>query len=177
MTLLERSSPSSVRGLDHVVGIDPGDTTGLCAIRLGGGRTLRERVVAGERFLGQWEVERGNAPLHVSEARSQRALAERVVALARRWQVAEMNLAIEDFVVRERTQARSLLSPVRQTSGLLSLLEQSEVSFVVFFNSASDGKSTISDKTLRQHGLYEAGWQHARDAGRQALLVLRKEAT
>lgn len=164
-----------------VVGIDPGGTTGLCAVRLAGmkGVPLADRLQLAQPWMAQEAIdtrEKGlGAPLHVGEARIQHRIAELLVRLAADWGVGCLHLAIEDFVVRERTQDRSLLSPVRMTSGILSLLEASETPVVVHFNSASDAKSTISDKTLKRFGFYKAGKPHANDAARHALLVLRKE--
>lgn len=167
---------------DHVVGIDPGETTGLAAVRLSDGRTLDTRVSLGERYLGQLKVGENRAggrggPWYLQEARLVRNLAGRLVSLAHRWQVADcLHLAIEDFTLRERTMDRSLLSPVRLTSGLLALLEDcDDVNVVVHLNSAADAKSIVTDRVLKKLGLYVPGQQHARDAARHAVLALRKE--
>jgi hypothetical protein len=107
----------------------------------------------------------------------QRNIAGRLRALAEQWDVVGcLHLAVEDFTLRERTMDRSLLSPVRMTAGILSLLEaDDELNVVVHLNSASDGKGTVNDLTLRRLGLYRPGMGHAMDAARQAVLTLRKE--
>lgn len=166
---------------DHVVGIDPGETTGIWAVKLGAGRTLSSRLDGGAVFGGQLNVQALSTRYEwfAKEAQFVRSLHGRLVSLAEQWDVSEcLHLAIEDFVVRERSMDRSLLSPVRLTAGLLALLEQEdELNVVVHLNSASDAKSTISDKTLKRLGVYRAGQPHQMDAARHALLVLRKEQT
>jgi hypothetical protein len=170
---------------DHIVGVDPGETTGLCGIKLGpkvpSGAGIRSRIIRGDSIAGQVdqaatrELGRGG-PWFQQEARLQRNLVGRLRAVAELWAIECLHLAIEDFTLRERTMERSLLSPVRMTAGVLALLEDADdLNVVVHLNSASDGKGTVNDLTLRRLGLYRAGMQHANDAARQAVLTLRKE--
>jgi len=170
---------------DHMVGVDPGETTGFCALRLGpvvnGGRGVRSRIIHGDVFMGQVNqdsIRSGNhaMPWYIQEARLQRNMAGRLEWLALSWGVDCLHLAIEDFSLRERTKDRSLLSPIRMTAGLLALLEASDsLNVVVHLNSASDGKGTVTDVVLRRLELYRPGLPHACDAARQAVLALRKE--
>ena len=170
----------------HMVGMDPGETTGFCAIRFGPpyppSAPLRKAIARGEVYMGQVEAgatrEAGRGgPWFVQEARLQRNMAGRLRSLAEQWDVVGcLHLAVEDFTLRERTKDRSLLSPVRMTAGVLALLEHDdELNVVVHLNSASDGKGTVTDTVLHRLGLYRAGMQHANDAARQAVLALRKE--
>lgn len=169
----------------HMVGVDPGETTGFCAVNLppsSSGVPLRKRVLGAVVFMGQVDVgsnrELGRGgPWYQQEARLQRNIAGRLRAVAENWSVEGcLHLAIEDFTLRERTKDRSLLSPVRMTSGVLALLENDDdLNVVVHLNSAGDAKGTVTDTVLHRLGLYRAGMQHANDAARQAVLALRKE--
>lgn len=85
------------------------------------------------------------------------------------------HVVIEDFILRERTQTRDLLSPVRITAALYVLLCQHSWKMKVVLQSASD-KSVINDDRLRRLGLWATGQQHARDANRHLTLWLRKNA-
>lgn len=167
----------------HVVGIDPGETTGLFAIQLAqSSRELRHRIARGRWHHGEVgvgetrEAGRG-ASWWIQEARLQRNIVGRLRSLAASWEVAEcLHVSIEDFILRERTKDRSLLSPVRMTSGILALLEEADdLNVVVHFNSTSDAKGTVTDVVLRRLGLYVPGMGHANDAARQAVITLRKE--
>jgi hypothetical protein len=162
--------------IECIVGIDPGETTGLCGIRLGGGRNLRERVLSGMVFEGELPVARSIwGTLLLDEAAFVRSLAGRLGSLCEAWHADVLTLAIEDFILQERTQARSLLSPVRLTSGLLALLnDDDEYNYFIVTNSANDAKHIVTDDVLKSHDLYFVGKPHARDAARHALLHLRK---
>lgn len=84
------------------------------------------------------------------------------------------HLCVEDFILRERTSQRSLLSPVRITSGLYQeLYGDSGFDFDWHVQSASD-KSVVSDELLRELNLYWPGKPHACDAARHLVLFLRK---
>lgn len=158
-----------------VVGVDPGETTGLFAIRLGEGARLIDRLKSGAWFPGQIERHRVSVHLPLNEAATQKSIAGRLIALASAWQLSVLHVAVEDFTLRERTQERSLLAPVRMTSGILAYLhETSDANFVIHFNSASDGKSIVTDQMLQKAGVYSPGKPHANDAARQAILHLRK---
>lgn len=174
MTLFPRDWEGGT--VEHIVGIDPGETTGLCGIKLGVGRTLRDRVQSGMVFDGELPVKRSIwGTLLLDEAAFVRSLAGRLASLCEAWQADVLVVAIEDFILQERTMERSLLSPVRLTSGLLALLNADDMSnYFIVTNSANDAKHIVTDDVLRNHGLYFSGKQHARDAARQALLHLRK---
>lgn len=84
-------------------------------------------------------------------------------------------VVIEDFILRERTMTRDLLSPVRITAALYVLLCQHEWKMQVVLQSPSD-KSVINDERLKALGLWAVGQRHARDAYRHLMLYLRKHA-
>lgn len=81
---------------------------------------------------------------------------------------------IEDFILRERTKARDLLSPVRCTAMVRVFMEQMKVHCPIELQSASDAKGSFTDERLRRWGLWTVGSPHARDATRHLLLHLRK---
>jgi len=84
------------------------------------------------------------------------------------------DLVIEDFILRERTKQRNLLSPVRLTAGLLQECLNWDRLCGLTLQSSSDAKSVVTDERLKQLGLWQAGQQHARDACRHLALFLRK---
>jgi hypothetical protein len=84
------------------------------------------------------------------------------------------DVVIEDFVLRERTKDRSLLSPVRITFGLEHELWMSPDNFFTTKQQPSDAKSTVTDDRLKRWGMWTVGQQHARDATRHLILFLRK---
>lgn len=168
---------------NHAIGVDPGETTGLCAIRLAdasvfshrlrGATVLRGQVATGgNRDLG------AGGPWWFKEARTIRSIAGRIFAVAEQWGVLECcHVAVEDFVLREHTTDRNLLSPVRVASGLACLFEEMEdINVVLHFNQASNGKVGVPDAALKKFGLYVPGegGVHSNDACRQAIIVLRK---
>ena len=114
-------------------------------------------------------------PWWVKEARAVRSIAGRIFAVAEQWGVLECcHVAIEDFIIREHTTDRNLLSPVRVTSGLLALFEtMDDINVVAHFNQASNGKVGVPDPALKKLGFYVPGQTHSNDAARQAILVLR----
>jgi hypothetical protein len=85
------------------------------------------------------------------------------------------HVVIEDFLLRERTMERNLLSPVRFTAAFQVLLCQHQWRMKCVLQSPSD-KSVINDDRLRKLGLWAVGQQHARDALRHMMLWLRKNA-
>lgn len=84
------------------------------------------------------------------------------------------DVVVEDFILRQRTMDRSLLSPVRVTAGLMQDLYRSTWPYCVSLQSASDAKSTVTDARLKAWGLYVPGNEHARDATRHLILALRR---
>lgn len=86
------------------------------------------------------------------------------------------SIVVEDFILRERTQSRNLLAPVRLTAKLEQQVYLSrDLRHVPFSTSqsASSAKGVVTDKRLREWGLWIRGQQHARDAIRHLVLHLR----
>lgn len=86
----------------------------------------------------------------------------------------EAAVVIEDFILNVRRRDRDLLSPVRITSKITFLLWKNRRTWTK--QSPSDAKNTCSDERLKKWGMYQrhGGLEHARDADRHALLLLRK---
>lgn len=98
-------------------------------------------------------------------------MAQRVSKGRVTWSIIEL----EDFIIRERTMDRSLLSPVRLTSMIELLFDRSTAIQCALATKyqASDAKSTFTDERMQRWGLWVPGQPHATDARRHLLLVLR----
>lgn len=86
-------------------------------------------------------------------------------------------VVFEDFILQERTQERSLLSPVRLTAKVEMLLHRDNTEFDCWWlkpQSASDAKSTCTDDRMRRWGLWLPGKPHATDATRHLIVALRR---
>lgn len=83
------------------------------------------------------------------------------------------DVVIEDFLVRERTMDKSLVSPVRVTSGLVQELFNWGGRVTLDYQQPSDAKSVVTDARLKKWNLYVDG-KHARDAVRHLVLYLRR---
>jgi len=184
-----------------VFAVDPGQTTGWAWCLLGH-KEIRERGVEGSiaaalraRSGTQLADRRwawGQIPCHYTGGTEAIGVDE--------WQAAEQLIStmemcgemgdrisggavpaitavvVEDFVLRQRTMTRDLLSPVRLTAAFYVLMCQHRWRFSVHLQSASD-KATINDERLKRLGLWAKGEQHARDANRHLALYLRKRRT
>lgn len=83
------------------------------------------------------------------------------------------DVIIEDFTLRERTKRRDLLSPIRVTAHLQSIMMMSKHELPpIHLQSASD-KSAITDDRLKHWGLWVPGKPHAMDALRHLIVWLR----
>jgi hypothetical protein len=84
------------------------------------------------------------------------------------------HIVTEDFILRERTMERSLLSPVRITEKLEYALHSSGSSSTLSRYSAADAKTIVTDERLKRWGLYDPKSKHARDALRQLIMKMRE---
>lgn len=85
------------------------------------------------------------------------------------------SLVAEDFILREKTKARNLLSPVRLTRGLEALVwHEPELNPLLSLERSSDSKGVVTDERLKRWGFWQRGQRHARDAIRVLILHLRK---
>lgn len=85
-------------------------------------------------------------------------------------------VVMEDFILREDTKDRSLLSPVRIAARVEQLLyrDNKEFDTVWTLQSASDAKSTCTDERMKSWGLWQPGKPHATDATRHVIVALRR---
>ncbi len=91
-------------------------------------------------------------------------------------------LIIEGFSLRERTRDRSLLSPVRLTAMLHTLVfryqdperESSQRTFLDVVDQSPADKSKVTDEQLKKAGVYLPGRPHSNDANRHRILWERK---
>jgi hypothetical protein len=148
------------------------------------------RVVHGERRFACGEVEVYRGPMSASSVAGQVAQQEahasveiacmievhsrlsKVVSGGRIGQVTDV--VIEDFILRERTKSRNLLSPVRLTAGIVQEVLRSPIQMGLTIQSPSDAKGTVTDERLKALGLWQVGQIHARDACRHLALFLRR---
>lgn len=86
-------------------------------------------------------------------------------------------VTIEDFILQMMSSDRELLAPVRLTA---RYLDRMETSGLAIWNktTASEAKRTVTDERLKIWNQYvPSSGDHARDAQRHAILVLRKYAS
>lgn len=161
----------------YVLGIDPGITTGWCALRIPYVSLVRDGFRStvfgpGVAFrVGEWK---GPAPFQ----------AEQCVALCRGiWAEGEWRLgadsdlfivSIESFTLRVQSTDASLLAPVRVTEAIHTLTWRTLPAPVVQFT-PSDAMTVMPDSRLHALNMYTPGRDdHQRDATRHAILTARK---
>lgn len=83
-------------------------------------------------------------------------------------------VVVEGFSLRERTREKSLLSPVRLTSGLHQMLFLNPDTWDEVEEQSPSDKSIITDEILEAEGVYLPGKPHSNDAHRHRLLWERK---
>lgn len=81
---------------------------------------------------------------------------------------------VEDFILRQRTQSRDLLSPVRIGARLADRLHVASMGEPIW-QQPSDAKSIVTDKRMKAWDIWQPGQPHACDAIRHLLLWLRKQ--
>lgn len=148
-----------------IFSVDPGNVTGL--VRATGVQSWTDIKFSME--LGDvlsWEVDcrepHGGAAL----------IAEEILTSL---EDGEVDLVIEDFILRNRSMDRSMLSPVRVTSALLGILVHEDVMDRVnlTFQQPSQAKSIATNERLKRWGLWIVGSTHERDAMRHLIVYLR----
>lgn len=120
-----------------------------------------------------------------NSAKGERYHVDQMVELTRRcWEWADMSeeddtfiVTIEDFILQNPSMDRELLAPVRLTARYLDRLETSGIA-IWTRTGANEAKRTVTDERLRIWNQYStSSGEHARDAQRHAILVLRKYAS
>lgn len=171
-------------GLDagwQVVAVDPGTSTGVFWICLG----RKELHSLDWRSAIRAAAKAGRLQSVTVRAQDEQTSIDQVLSTAELWRKRGSDLSghrapqitdwvIEDFILRERTMARSLLSPVRITEGIERTLHMNGSTATITKYSAADAKTVISDERLRHWDLFGNGSKHERDAFRHLCLRIRE---
>lgn len=160
-------------GTLHVLGYDPGGTTGVAWLRMPIPTLLSD---------GFTQLTRARAVASVMlevDCKDERAGTDGLVAVLRKvWgevddEAGDVLLVVfEDFVLRNPSADRELLSPVRLTARFRDRTR--EAVYPLYLISSSDSMKICSDDRLRVWGLYQPGPDHMKDAMRVAVLGARK---
>jgi hypothetical protein len=154
-----------------VVAVDPGGTTGICAVRieaqtLTAGEFWAHEFYSSIEFLAydQWP-----------ELAAPEAVMNTVLSITASYD-GRFPLIIEDFSLRRMSRDRDLLSPVRVGERIAERLAGSPLADGIYLvmQTPSEALGTVTDDRLRRWGLYRRGQPHARDALRHAVHFLRK---
>jgi hypothetical protein len=151
-----------------VLAIDPGGTTGWAFVKDAELRAHEDSFdVVADQLAAMSEIEMVNQIMKMLKFFRRKDSQNHGVALV-----------VEDFVPRQFDASRSFLSPVR-LNAMLSYAISLEgwavgIGNGIEFQSASTGKSTITDDYLRMSGYYLTSQPHANDAIRHALTYLRR---
>jgi hypothetical protein len=160
----------------HILGVDPGATTGWCRI------TVPRKTIYGDApgEITEWETGeiKGDEP---NQVRDLARLCRQIQSLDYKIGPA---IVCEDFDVSKlvTTDAEVLYSPVRIAAMIRMCMALAAVpSYTPMFGDAllvmqSRGmaKSTATDERLRAWGLWTKGSDHERDATRHAITALRR---
>jgi hypothetical protein len=149
-----------------VVAVDPGGTTGICALRVPANDWASD-------FYGAIEI---TAYEQWPEAAAVEAVFGMALTVACGFE-GRFPLAIEDFSLRKMSRDRALLSPVRVGERIAERLAGSplEPCVHVVMQTPSEAIGTVTDARLKLWGLYRRrGGPHARDALRHAVHLLRR---
>ena len=160
-------------GTLHVLGYDPGVTTGVAWLRLPIPTLLSD---------GFTQLTRARAVSAVNlevDCKDERLGTDGLVGVLRQvWgevddEAGDVLLVVfEDFILRRPESSRELLAPVRLTARFRDRTR--DVRFPLYLISSSDRMAICTDERLRAWGLYVAGPDHMRDAMRVAVLAARK---
>lgn len=164
-----------------ILGVDPGETTGLMwfdiepedlrVVRFAEGgeaRFYREMMDMGRigwREIRCWDLSQDTF-LH-----AEWEVARKIVQGAVK--ISADRVVSEDFTLRKGTKSRDLLSPVRLVSSMFAELQRVSLPVQLHLQDASI-KSNVDDDTLKRLGLWFEGQQHARDAARHVVYYVRR---
>lgn len=159
-----------------ILAVDPGGTTGLCAISVPASTLFEDEAGQREAYAGI------NLVLYDQLTGDEIDQAQAIVA--KRRQLEELSgyhvpLVMESFVLRKFDMGSALLSPVRLLEQVKTLIRVTTDDSVpqVFFQQPDKAKRTVTDARLIRWKLWygKAGSdRHARDAERHAIYFLRR---
>lgn len=164
-----------------VVAVDPGQTTGMARATVVVETVLRDGVptaLAQSARFGMLDTCQVPTPvdstlLALRELRAVSTQMEWIRQLDSLSRHPVDEVVIEDFLLRQRTMDRSLLSPVRLTAMLQGMLMADQgVDVRTCLQQPSSAKSVVNDERLKKWGMWIRGKQHARDACRHLALRL-----
>lgn len=164
-----------------VVAVDPGQTTGMAravvvvetVLSLGVPAAIAESARFDMFHTFQVPTSSGKRSLALRELEAVSNQMQWIRHLDSRTRHHVDEVVIEDFLLRQRTMDRSLLSPVRLTAMLQGMLmEDTGVDVRTCLQQPSAAKSVVKDERLKKWGMWIQGQQHARDACRHLALRL-----
>lgn len=164
-----------------VVAVDPGQTTGMARATVvvetvmveGVPAALAQSMKFGKFYTCQVPTVPGGDGLVIRELRSVTDQMQWIHMLDSVSGYRVDEVVIEDFLLRQRTMDRSLLSPVRLTAMLHgALMSDERIDVRTCLQQPSSAKSVVNDERLKKWGMWTIGKQHARDACRHLALRL-----
>lgn len=162
--------------IERYVAVDPGVTTGFVLCDLPSNwrsmdlyRLLSSYASGGNEYNWCRQLE-----LHGTES-WQIDQMEALILGRKGRAISAHSVVIEDFILRQRTQDRSLLAPVRVGAMLTDRLYSKGFQGQIVWQSPSDAKSIVTDTRLKSWGLWHIGSPHIRDAWRHLTKYLREQ--
>jgi hypothetical protein len=155
-----------------VVAVDPGGTTGICALRIPAD-AVRDSALPWGEACAEIEV---TAYEQWPEAAAVEAVFGMALTVACEFE-GRFPLVIEDFSLRKISRDRALLSPVRVGEKIQERISGSPLESCtrIVLQMPSEALGTITDARLKLWGLYRRrSGPHARDALRHAVHLLRR---
>lgn len=155
----------------HVIGVDPGGTTGWCLFTI-----PRESIFGQDSSkIIQWDFGEFTGPL-AEQAVNLARLSREIQSLDYKQGPA---LVVEDWTVDPTFKSldSEALSPIRLGAMLVLLKKLNQLAdATVTFQNRSQAKQTITDERLHRSGYWVKGSDHIRDATRHAITALRRAA-
>lgn len=165
-----------------IVGLDPGETTGFCwlcishneikqvdgnlfraaSLAADNQRLILEQIKGSDEYDSAMDIQSW-IQIAIGETKRKTHSALETVT----------EIVIEDFILRERSKKRDLLTPVRIIAMTGILLYNKQMIDRVTYQQPSAAKSVITNARLSVAGLYVPARPHAMDALRHCLLRLR----
>lgn len=168
-------------GVERFCAVDPGVTTGFLTVDLPSNWRQMDlyNLLSSYFRAANWALEGGPAfPSCVQEevkGHENRQIdhISAVILGRKNRRIMAKSVIIEDFILRQRTQGRDLLAPVRLGSALNDRLWNAGFQGEIVWQSPSDAKSVVTDARLKQWDLWYSGSPHIRDAWRHMVKYLR----